>query len=190
MNGKAEILLVDSCYEADSLSRYEFVHPVQRALERSGSSCRICHYTRVDEEHLKGCNKVVLCGTALKDNEYLDHLDRYRWLEDGTRPVLGICAGMQVIAAVFGGEIISRSEPAIGLERIEVIRPSPLLGPCRQIEVYHLHIRDASLPDAFLSLAGGDEAPEAFSHTSQPIWGLMFHPEVRNRWILESFANL
>jgi hypothetical protein len=32
MNGKAKILLVDSCYEADSLSQYEFVRPVQRIL--------------------------------------------------------------------------------------------------------------------------------------------------------------
>lgn len=190
MNGKPRILLVDSCYEADSLSRYEFVHPVQRALQRAGSSCRICHYISVDEESLEGCDKVVLCGTALKDNGYLDHLDRYRWLEAGTRPVLGICAGMQIIAAVFGGEIMSRSEPAIGLERVELIRSSSLLGPCRNIEVYHLHSRDVSLPDAFLSLAGVDGAPEAFSHRSKPIWGLMFHPEVRNRWILENFANL
>jgi len=190
MKGKVRIHLVDSCYQLHSLSQYEFVHPVQRALERAGSSCRICHYTTVDEESLEGCDKVVLCGTALKDNAYLDHLDRYRWLEKMARPVLGICAGMQVIAALFGGEIITRPEPAIGLERIDVNRPSSLLGPCREIEVYHLHSHDVSLPDEFLSLAGGDEAPEAFSHRSQPIWGLMFHPEVRNRWILERFANL
>lgn len=190
MNGKTEILLVDSCYQPDSLSQYEFVHPVQRALERAGSSCQICHYNSVDEECLKGCDKIVLCGTALKDNGYLDHLDKYRWLEEGIKPVLGICAGMQVIASIFGGEIISRSEPAIGLEWIEVIRSSPLLGPSRKIEVFHLHSHDVSLPDTFLSLAGADEAPEAFSHCSLPIWGLLFHPEVRNRWILECFANL
>ncbi len=190
MNGKARILLVDSCYQANSLSQYEFVHPVKRALEGFGSSCRICHYTMVDEERLKGCDKVVLCGTALKDNGYLNHLDRFGWLKEGTGPVLGICAGLQVIAATFGGKILSRSEPAIGMEMIEVVRPSSLLGSCGKIEVYHLHSRSVSLPDAFLCLAGTDGAPEAFSHRSLPIWGLMFHPEVRNRWILENFANL
>ena len=95
MNGKAKILLVDSCYEADSLSQYEFVRPVQRILERTGFPCQVCHISLLNEERLKSCDKVVLCGTALKDNEYLNHLERYTWLKEGDRPVLGICAGMQ-----------------------------------------------------------------------------------------------
>ena len=190
MSGRSKILLVDSCYEADSLSRYEIVHPVQRALELAGFPCRICHISMLDREILEGCDKVVLCGTALKDNEYLNHLDRYSWLKEEIRPVLGICAGMQIIAAIFGGEIMSRHKPAIGLEKIEVIDESDLLGPCRNIEVYHLHRLDPTLPDGFLRLAGRDQVPEAFSHRSGPIWGLLFHPEVRNRWILENYANL
>ena len=120
MNGKAKILLVDSCYEADSLSQYEFVRPVQRILERTGFPCQVCHISLLNEERLKSCDKVVLCGTALKDNEYLNHLERYTWLKEGDRPVLGICAGMQIIAAIFGGEVRSRHKPAIGLEMIEV----------------------------------------------------------------------
>ena len=114
MNGKAKILLVDSCYEADSLSQYEFVRPVQRILERTGFPCQVCHISLLNEERLKSCDKVVLCGTALKDNEYLNHLERYTWLKEGDRPVLGICAGMQIIAAIFGGEVRSRHKPAIG----------------------------------------------------------------------------
>lgn len=190
MSGRSKILLVDSCYEADSLSRYEFVHPVQRALERAGFPCRICHISMLDRDILEGCDKVVLCGTALKDNEYLNHLERYSWLKEEIWPVLGICAGMQIIAAIFGGEIMSRHKPAIGLEKIEVIDESDLLGPPRNIEVYHLHCLDPTLPDGFLRLAGKDQVPEAFSHRSGPIWGLLFHPEVRNRWILENYANL
>ena len=190
MNGRAKILLVDSCYEPNSLSQYEFVHPVQRALERANSSCQICHYTLVDEERLKGCDKVILCGTALKDTEYLNHLPRYSWLKGGDRPVLGIGAGMLIIAVIFGGEIMSRPDPIIGLERIEVVRESDILGPCGKIDVYHLHRLESTLPDGFISLAGPDQASEAFSHCSQPIWGLRFHPEVRNRWILERYANI
>jgi GMP synthase (glutamine-hydrolysing) len=190
MNGKAKILLVDSCYEADSLSQYEFVRPVQRVLERTGFSCQVCHISLLDEERLKGCDKVVLCGTALKDNEYLNHLERYTWLKEGDWPVLGICAGMQIIAAIFGGEVRSRPGPAIGLEKIEVVRESDILGPSRKIEVYHIHSLDPTLPEGFISLAGTELSPEAFSHCSLPIWGLLFHPEVRNRWILENYANL
>ena len=89
MNGKAKILLVDSCYEAYSLSQYEFVRPVQRILERTGFPCQVCHISLLNEERLKSCDKVVLCGTAFKDSEYLNHLERYTWLKEGDRPVLG-----------------------------------------------------------------------------------------------------
>lgn len=190
MSGRSKILLVDSCYEADSLSRYEFVHPVKMALEQAGFPCRICHISILDGEILEGCDRVVLCGTALKDNEYLNHLERYSWLKEADRPVLGICAGMQIIAAIFGGKIMSRHKPAIGLEKIEVAEESDLLGPSRDIEVYHLHTLDPTLPDGFHRLAGTELVPEAFSHCDEPIWGLLFHPEVRNRWILENYANL
>jgi GMP synthase (glutamine-hydrolysing) len=39
-------------------------------------------------------------------------------------------------------------------------------------------------------LAGKTDAFEAFQHHSRPTYGIIFHPEVRNQWILERFANL
>ncbi|VVB71083.1 GMP synthase [glutamine-hydrolyzing] subunit A [uncultured archaeon] len=183
-----DILLVDLCYEPDSLSKYEFVLPVAGALKRHKSPSRIMHYTEVCEKVANGFDKVILCGTALKDNAYSGHLDSFSWIFDRKKPLLGICAGMQVISSVFGGYIVS--QPAIGLETIEIIRDSPLLGSPRRIEGYHLHNFGASLPDDFQLLAGCPEAPSAFEHKHRPIFGIIFHPEVRNHWILERFADL
>ncbi len=42
------ILLADLCYEKNSLSKFEFVHPIREILERSGFPCKICHYTEID----------------------------------------------------------------------------------------------------------------------------------------------
>jgi GMP synthase (glutamine-hydrolysing) len=47
-----------------------------------------------------------------------------------------------------------------------------------------------TLPEDFRLLAGGKESVEGFGHRVRPIFGIIFHPEVRNRWILERFANL
>ena len=58
----------------------------------------------------------------------------------------------------------------------------------RAIEGYMLHNDAASLPEGFSLLAGRAEAAQAFRHRSRPIYGIIFHPEVRNRWILEGFA--
>lgn len=188
MNRNVKILLADLCYERNSLSQYEFVHPIRDALERSGFDCQICHYTEIGEDVLAKHDKIILCGTALLDNAYMEQQEALCWLEDMKKPVLGICAGMQVISMIFGGSIVPC--PAIGLEMIDITRSSQLLGQPRQIEGYHLHNYAATLPEGFLCLAGEAYAPEAFQHRTLPIFGIIFHPEVRNRWILERFANL
>ena len=81
-------------------------------------------------------------------------------------------------------------KPAIGLERIEIITDTPLLGEPRQIEGYHLHNYGVTLPEEFLLVAGTTEVVEAFKHRERSTYGIIFHPEVRNRWILERFAGL
>ncbi|MHB8117226.1 MAG: diphthine--ammonia ligase [Methanothrix sp.] len=182
------ILLVDLCYEKDSLSQYEFVHPIRDTLQKLGFLCNILHYTEVKPPHLANHDKIILCGTALMDNVYAEHLELFSWIKDFKKPILGICAGMQVISAVYGGSIVPNR--AIGLEEIEVVRDSSLLGEPRQIEVYHLHNYAVTLPKGFMLLAEKSDAFEAFQHHTHPTYGIIFHPEVRSRWILERFANL
>jgi GMP synthase-like glutamine amidotransferase len=182
------ILLVDLCYEIDSLSQYEFVHPVARALRRAGAAWRIMHYTEVEERELEGYSHAVLCGTALQDNGYMDRLDRFDWIKSFRGPMLGICAGMQVIGSVFGGELVPFA--SLGLQEIEILRETPLLGKTGRMEVYHLHGFGVTLPEEFLHLAGSSRRPEAFKLVGGPVYGIIFHPEVRSRWILERFASL
>jgi GMP synthase (glutamine-hydrolysing) len=187
MQRKGRILLVDLCFEKDSLSQYEFVHPIRDTLQKADFLCNILHYTEVKSQDLANHDKIILCGTALEDNVYADHLQLFSWIKDLKKAILGICAGMQVISAVYGGLIVPH--PAIGLENIEIVRSSPLLGEPRCIEGYQLHNYAATLPEGFMLLAGRIDAIEAFSHRSHPTYGIIFHPEVRSRWILERFAN-
>ncbi len=181
------ILLVDLCYEKNSLSKYEFVHPIASHLRISGFICDTVHFTEVTRNTLDLCDKIILCGTALKDNYYAGCLELFSWINSCDKPLLGICAGMQVISAVYGGKIVPRS--SIGLDKIKIARESNLLGAPREIDGYHLHNFGATLPDEFLLLAGDLECVEAFRHRIRPIFGIIFHPEVRNRWILERFTN-
>jgi len=182
------ILLVDLCFEKDSLSRHEFVHPIRDTLQKLGILCNILHYTEVKPQDLANHDKIILCGTGLLDNVYAEHLELFSWIKDCKKPILGICAGMQVISAVYGGSIVPNQ--AIGLEEIEVVRASPLLGEPRQMEGYHLHNYAVTLPEGFQQVAGRTNDIEAFSHYMKPIFGVLFHPEVRNRWILDKFSYL
>jgi GMP synthase-like glutamine amidotransferase len=192
------ILIVDLCYEKNSLSRYEFVHPIAETLTRSGFRSKAMHYkamhckeigkNEMDMDGLEKFSRIILCGTALKDNVYAEQLDLFRWMRYWKKPVLGICAGMQVIGRIFGGNIVP--QPAIGLETIAILEDSPLMGAQREIEGYHLHNYGVTLPNRFRLLAGSPTRVEAFCHEELPIYGIIFHPEVRNRWILDRFARL
>jgi len=182
------ILLVDLCYQEASLSAYEFVLPIADALSRAGARLEIKHYTRTSRTLADGFEKVILCGTALKDNDYTEHLELLSWVRHLKVPSLGICAGMQVMASLFGGRIVPR--PAIGLEDVQILEDSPLLGQPRQIQGYHLHNYGVTMPPGFRLLAGTQREVEAFRHPDRPLYGILFHPEVRNRWILDRFAGM
>jgi len=182
------ILLVDLCFERESLSRCEFVDPIAYALNRAGFPYRITHYKEIRKNEVGKCDGIILCGTALKDNAYAEHIESFAWIKSCEKPILGICAGMQVIGSVFGGSIVA--QPAIGLEKIKIVRDSPLLGEPREIEGYHLHNFGVSLPHGFQILAGTPEQVDAFRHIVKPVYGIIFHPEVRNKWIIERFAAL
>jgi GMP synthase-like glutamine amidotransferase len=181
-------LLVDLCYEKDSLSKHEFVLPIEEIVKQAGVKCDIIHYTEISEKKIEKYERAVLCGTALKDNAYNKNLDAFSWILDWTKPVLGICAGMQVIASLSGGSILAK--PIIGFESIKIIRKSSLLGEPRQIEVYHLHKYGVTLPQGFDLVGGTIDNVEAFMHLEKQLYGIMFHPEVRNRWILERFIQI
>lgn len=182
------ILLVDLCYEKDALSKYEFVLPIANVLRRAKAPHEVVHYTELSTDQLDQSEKIILCGNALKDNAYCEQIDRFSWMRRCKKPMLGICAGMQVIGSAFGGEIIPM--PAIGLEKIEIIRNTPLLGEPRQIDGYHLHNFGVTLPGGFELVAGRPGQVEAFLHCQKPIYGIIFHPEVRNRWIVERFVTI
>ena len=120
----------------------------------------------------------------------MEQMEAFSWLKDLNKPILGICAGMQVISAFFGGSIVPH--PAIGLEKIEIIRDRHHCWASRdEIEGYHLHNYAVTLPEGFHAAGGRTRSSRKLSSTARfPSYGIIFHPEVRNRWILERFANL
>lgn len=141
------ILLVDLCYEKYSLSMYEFVFPIADIVKRAKVRYDIMHHSEVGLITAEKYDKIILCGTALKDGGYLENMDLFSWIKECTRPLLGICAGMQVIGSIFGSRIIS--QPSIGLQKIDIVKETSLLGKPRRIEGYHLHNYGVTLPQGF-----------------------------------------
>jgi len=194
----ALILIVDLCWKKDSLSNEEYVRPIQR-IAKEHAPVKMVHFLEVTPDDVNDCTAVILCGTALADNTFADHLDAFDWLKEFKKPVLGICAGMQVLGAMHNGHIMSVKE--IGMTRITLFREDPLFvhsletlpvqaGLGHSLDVYslHNHCLAASLPE-FDVLARSNLCVQAIKHKTLPQYGILFHPEVRNEHVVRNFLS-
>jgi len=174
------ILLVDLNRGGDGLGRLEFVEPVRSVA----GDCEVRHYREVGG--LDGYDKAILCGTPLMDNQYLEHPDAFEWVRRCGKPVLGICAGMQAIAAVYGSEVYRRQE--IGMTEVSTMKANPLFSG--DFRAYCLHNYAVKPSGDFEVLAESNGCVQAIRHRDKPHYGVLFHPEVRNTEILGRFMSL
>ncbi len=174
-------LVVDLCWR--ELSRSEFVQPIVSIV---GEGSRVKHFSEVEAEEVAAATSVIICGTALADDEYLQHMDGFSWLSTTDTPVLGICAGMQLIALLNGARLVEGKE--VGMVAIEPVQDNPLVtGP---MEVYGLHKYDLADLDRFDVLARSRRCVQAIAHEERPLYGVLFHPEVRRGNVVSRFLGM
>jgi GMP synthase (glutamine-hydrolysing) len=117
-------------------------------------------------------------------------------------PLLGICYGMQTMAAQLGGEVEPSSEREFGYAQVSVTGKSQLLDGLHGAEsdaaamnVWMSHgDRVKSLPAGFVPIASSANAPlAAMADESRHYYGLQFHPEVTHtengQLIIERFVH-
>jgi GMP synthase-like glutamine amidotransferase len=178
------IVVVDMNSLKNSFGLYEFVLPIL-AIAEELEKCVVKHYLDVSEKTLNGCDKIILSGSALKDTVTLDQTQRFTWLKNCDKPVLGICAGMQTASLVFGGRLVKCRE--IGMTEIATLKANPLFSST--FKVYALH-NYAIVPSAeFEVLAESAKCVHAIKHRQKDIYGVLFHPEVRNKDVVKKFIQ-
>lgn len=162
----------------------------------AGKPPRVLHYTEVDD--LDGASAIVVSGS---DAPWAAHdpggLERLRGsLSRCGRPVLGVCAGMQLLAECAGGVVGHAGEPERGYLPVEVLDGGGLLaGLSAHPRVYLDHTDEiVSLPDGFRVLARSPAcAIQAIVDERRRFWGTQFHPEravdehPAGRQVLENF---
>jgi anthranilate synthase component II len=103
----------------------------------------------------------------------------------GSRPVLGVCLGMQGIIATFGGTV-ERHVPAHGeVSPIEHDGAGVFTGLAQGFKAVRYHsLQGIDLPPSLVVTAtcpgvdvGGPPALMGVRHTDLPIEGVQFHPE-------------
>nr|MBC8435159.1 hypothetical protein [archaeon] len=128
-----EVLLISTCKE--KLHELEFVKPIEDILNEINEHFFVKHYSKVSKKDLGICSKVIICGTSIKDDFFLKDLKSFNWLKFFNKPVLGICAGMQILGRVYGGKPSKKTE--IGFFHEKFVKD--FLGIKGKQEVYHLH---------------------------------------------------
>jgi GMP synthase (glutamine-hydrolysing) len=95
-------------------------------------------------------------------------------------PVLGICAGMQMLVRAGGGVVGTSERVTRGFESVEVLDDSDLFaGSARALDVFESHEDEVTtLPPGFRVLATSHSCRiEAVAVDDRPWWGTQFHPE-------------
>jgi GMP synthase-like glutamine amidotransferase len=181
---KENILLINICKEKLHFS--EFVKPVGDVLIKNGIRGFIRHYTCLTKKDLEKASRVIICGTGLKDNDYFGKIGKFDWLKDFNRHVFGICGGMQIIGLVFGGKLDDGVEIGYYKEKFRV----GFLGLSGIEEVYHLHNNYVDFSKLDFEVYSGEKASQAVKHRKKEIYGVLFHPEVRQKELILSFCKL
>jgi GMP synthase (glutamine-hydrolysing) len=120
------------------------------------------------------------------------------------KPVLGICYGMQTMAAQLGGSVETSAHREFGYAMVTSMGVNDLLDGLVDAELEDgspaLHVwmshgdRVSALPDGFSAVARTDNAPlAAMADESRRFYGLQFHPEVthtdQGQRIIERFVH-
>jgi len=179
------ILVVDMNWTKNSLAFSEFVLPITSAIE-SFNKCEVKHFSEITIADLDACNKIVLSGTALKDHTTLKQIGNFNWVRTFDKPLLGICAGMQTISRAFGTPLTTCLQ--IGMAEISTLKENPLFKG--NFKAYTLHNFSVKSSQTFETLAESTKCIQAIKHKQKDIYGVLFHPEVRNQEIIQRFIKL
>lgn len=200
-------LIVNCNRNEDVLTLREFVWPIQRSLPVPS---RVISLRSLTQATAQKADVIIFSGTTLKDNDFISHARKLSWLRGLHVPMLGICAGQQLLGIIFGGKIVKMKHPAIGVYRIRSLaKQKKSLTPDEKAStfldslifslfsgekfasVYGLHGNQIHLPSrngAFATLASSPSSPhEVVVHHSRPILGVAFHPEVLNKPLFRAF---
>lgn len=113
---------------------------------------------------------IVLSGGPIHISSPDDIKEEKEFLQTTTKPILGICLGLQIIGIAHGSALLDLEKERTGLFELEI------LGEKGKIHQEHgCFIKD--VPDGFEVLDRQGDIIEAMAHKSRPILAIQGHPE-------------
>jgi len=179
----------------------QYTQLIARRVREAGVYCEILPFDVGDAEIARfAARGVILSGSPESVTEGDTPRIPVGILNAGV-PVLGICYGMQALAAQLGGRVEAATHREYGYARLRVFGTSKLLQDLSDgaepgaLDVWMSHgDRVGACPAGFVAIAETDNAPlAAIADESRRYYGLQFHPEVthtrQGQRIIERFVH-
>jgi GMP synthase (glutamine-hydrolysing) len=160
----------------------EFVKPIEDILKRNSIKFKTINYKDISIKDLRESQRIIIAGTSLKDNTFLSDIENFHWIKDIKKPILGICGGMHILGLLFNGKLKKQQE--IGLKEVEF--KQDFFGFFGFKDVYELHNYYVESSE-YSTIAFSDNCPQAIKHKNRNFYGVLFHPEVRNKELILNF---
>ena len=181
------------------------IHSIKKAIEKAGGSVKIVN----NEDELNSVDKIVIPGVgSFKDA--MAELEKDTLLEPlkkaiQTKPTLGICLGMQILATLgfeYGKTkgldaikaevkpmLVDAKVPHMGFNTIDVVKSNVLLNGLEDEEFYFMHSYEVVNYTEISSLT--DYAGHKFVSSVQKdnVYGVQFHPEKSREAGIKLFKN-
>ncbi|MFQ6673679.1 MAG: glutamine-hydrolyzing GMP synthase [Fidelibacterota bacterium] len=152
----------------------------RRVREQHVFSQIVPHSISMEDVNRMGPAAIILSGGPSSV-----HSDRAPQFDDRildlNLPILGICYGLQLLMAHFGGEVHSDGDGEYGSARISHDSSSLLLkGISHRTNVWMSHgDKVDEVPEGWIiSARSTNGVVAAVEHQEKPLWGTQFHPEV------------
>ncbi|MDH5729898.1 MAG: glutamine-hydrolyzing GMP synthase, partial [Gammaproteobacteria bacterium] len=167
----------------------QYTQLIARRVREIGVFCEIHPYD-ADEAFVKAFNAKAIILSGGPESVNMDEAPKAPAIvfQLGV-PVLGICYGMQTMAAQLGGKVEASNKREFGYAQVRARGHTQLLKDIEDhtteegygmLDVWMSHgDKVTALPDGFKLMASTDSAPIAgMADENRKFYGVQFHPEV------------
>jgi GMP synthase (glutamine-hydrolysing) len=179
----------------------QYSHLIARRVRELHVYCELysCQVAAADLAQHEIVAVILSGGPSSVYDEGAPHVDPETWalIQERNIPVLGICYGMQEMAHVFGGKVVSGLKHEYGKAQVHRVAgcDSPLFKDMpKEFQMWMSHgDKLAAIPTGFQEVAATDNAEfVVIENLETRMWGLQFHPEVTHsplgKQVLKNFC--